>query len=158
MKNAKLKKYFPMLRTRNEVMDIINGKSRLKSTFYSWNEVAREEFLDFCTGQRGIKVLYDSFFKEIFNPEYSPERLNALLSVILGTEARIIKVLPVDTTRMGDETSLVTMDIVVELADKSIVNIEMQKIGYFFPGERSACYPSSFFRNISLSLLTYSVI
>lgn len=142
MKNTKLREYFPMLKTRDEIMDIIHGKSRLKSTFYSWNPRAREEFLDFCTGQRGIKVLYDSFFKEVFNPEYTPERLNALLSVILGMEARIIQVLPPDSTRMGDETSLVTMDIVVELCDKSIVNIEMQKIGYSFPGQRSACYSS----------------
>ena len=72
----------------------------------------------------GIKVLYDSFFKEVFNPEYAPERLNALLSVILGMEARIIQVIPPDSTRMGDETSLVTMDIVVELYDKSIVFFE----------------------------------
>ena len=142
MKNNRLREYFPMLKTRNEVMDIIKGNRRLKSIFYSWSENAREEFLDFCTGQRGIKVLYDSFFKEVFNPEYAPERLNALLSVILGMEVRIIQVLPLDSTRMGDETSLVTMDIVVELQDKSIVNIEIQKIGYYFPGERSACYSS----------------
>ena len=32
------------------------------------------------------------------------------------------------------------MDIVVELQDKSIVNLEVQKIGYKFPGARSACY------------------
>ena len=142
MKNSTLRDYFPMLKTREEVMSIIKGNSKLKSTFCSWNENAQKEFLDFCTGQRGIKVLYDSFFKEVFNPEYAPERLNALLSVILGTEVRIIQVLPLDSTRMGDETSLVTMDIVVELSDRSIVNIEMQKIGYYFPGQRSVCYSS----------------
>ncbi|MDO5134254.1 MAG: hypothetical protein Q4D81_14925 [Eubacteriales bacterium] len=32
------------------------------------------------------------------------------------------------------------MDIIVETADGSIVNIEVQKIGYMFPGERAACY------------------
>ena len=32
------------------------------------------------------------------------------------------------------------MDIVVQLKDGSIVNLEIQKIGYKFPGERSACY------------------
>lgn len=142
MKNNRLRDFFPMLKTRNEIMEIIEGNSRLKSTFYSWSEGAREEFLCFCTGQRGIKILYDSFFKEVFNPEYSPERLNALISVILGMRVRIIQVLPLDSSRMGDETSLVTMDIVVELEDKSIVNIEIQKIGYYFPGERSACYSS----------------
>ena len=32
------------------------------------------------------------------------------------------------------------MDIVVQLKDGSIANLEIQKIGYKFPGERSACY------------------
>ena len=32
------------------------------------------------------------------------------------------------------------MDIVVQLEDGSIANVEIQKIGYAFPGERSACY------------------
>ena len=142
MKNNSLRGYFPMLKTKEEVMAAINQNRKLKSVFNSWRTNAQQEFIDFCTGQRGIKILYDSFFKEVFNPEYAPERLNRLLSVILGMKVRIIQVLPLDSTRMGDETSLVTMDIVVELEDKSIVNIEMQKIGYFFPGQRSACYSS----------------
>ena len=48
--------------------------------------------------------------------------------------------LPNDGTRIADESALVIMDIVVELQDKSIVNLEVQKIGYKFPGARSACY------------------
>lgn len=32
------------------------------------------------------------------------------------------------------------MDIVVQLEDGTIVNLEVQKIGYKFPGERCACY------------------
>ena len=34
------------------------------------------------------------------------------------------------------------MDILVELADTSLANVEVQKIGYSFPGQRSACYSS----------------
>lgn len=48
--------------------------------------------------------------------------------------------LPNDGTRLADESTLLIMDIVVELEDGSIVNLEIQKIGYMFPGERSACY------------------
>ena len=44
MTNNRLRDHFPMLRDR-------------------------EEFLNFCTGIRGVKVLYDCFFKEIFNPD-----------------------------------------------------------------------------------------
>lgn len=32
------------------------------------------------------------------------------------------------------------MDILVELSDKSLCNVEMQRIGYDFPSERSFCY------------------
>ena len=32
------------------------------------------------------------------------------------------------------------MDIIVETANGSVVNVEVQKIGYNFPGERAACY------------------
>ena len=53
---------------------------------------------------------------------------------------RILTVLPNDTVRIADEQSLVIMDIVVELEDHSIANVEVQKIGYLFAGQRSACY------------------
>ena len=142
MANKKLKDYFPTLKTRAEILCEIENNPKLHTIFNSWSEAVQQDFLDFCTGQRGVKILYDSFFKEVLNPEYAPERLNSLLSAILRTPVRILNVLPLDSTRMGDETSLVTMDIVVELADKSIVNIEIQKIGYYFPGQRSSCYSS----------------
>lgn len=57
-----------------------------------------------------------------------------------GQWSRILKVIPNDSTRIAGEASLLITDIVVELADHSIANIEIQKIGYMFPGQRSACY------------------
>ena len=42
--------------------------------------------------------------------------------------------------KIADEVSLVITDIVVELEDHSIANIEIQKVGYLFPGQRCACY------------------
>ena len=76
------------------------------------------------------------------SPEYTPERLSELISLLIGQNVRVLNVLPNDSTRIADETSLVIMDIVVELDDHSITNIEIQKIGYAFPGQRSACYSS----------------
>ncbi len=135
-----LQQYFPMIRARYEVMNIIQGNPSLNAIFQSWESEQQQEFLDFCTGERGLKILYDSFFKEIFNPEYCPQRLESLLSTILKQSVKILQVLPNDSTRIGDETSLLITDIVVELADHSIANVEIQKIGYHFPGQRSACY------------------
>ena len=54
-----LKKYFPMIRTRNEVKKEIQGNRRLSEIFDGWNEEQQEEFLDFCTGVRGC-LLYTS--------------------------------------------------------------------------------------------------
>jgi len=85
-------------------------------------------------------VLYDAFFKEVMNPESAPERLNEFLSLILGTQVKVHMVLPNDSTRLADESSLLITDIVVELKDGSLANVEIQKIGYKFPGQRSACY------------------
>ena len=78
--------------------------------------------------------------KEILNPENTSERVNELLTLLLGQRVRIVDVLPNDGTRLADESTLLITDMVVQLEDGSIANLEIQKIGYYFPGERSACY------------------
>ena len=138
--NTKLKQYFPVIRTREEVMYDIETDMKLAEQFYSWKEEQRQEFLDFCTGVKGIKLLYDGFFKEIMNPETVPERLEDFLSELLNQKVKIVEVLPGDSSRLADEQSLLLMDILVKLEDGSYCNIEVQKIGYAFPGERAACY------------------
>ena len=89
---------------------------------------------------KGVKLLYDTYFKAIMNPDTRPERFNDFLSEVLGKKVKILKVLPNESTRIAAESSLLVMDIVVQLEDGSIANVEVQKLGYRFPGERSACY------------------
>lgn len=136
----KLQQYFPTIRTRNAILTDIQSNFSLKSIFNSWNSNQQNAFLDACTGVRGVKILYDSFFKEIMSPEYTPERLSELLSLILNQKVIVLQALPTDSIRIADEMSLLIMDIVVQLDDNSIANLEIQKIGYRFPGQRSACY------------------
>ena len=137
---SKLKKYFPIIREKEEVLAEIKKSEALQEKFGKWTDEQREEFLNFCTGVKGLKLLYDGFFKEIMNPEYVPERLNDFLSQMLCQKVMVLKVLPADSVRIADESSLLIMDIVVELEDGSIANLEVQKVGYLFPGQRSACY------------------
>ena len=137
---TKLQQHFPMIQDREAILLKIRENRTMDEEFQSWTEEQREEFLDFCTGVRGIKFLYDGFFKEIFDPDATPERLEAFLSLFLGTKVKILEVLPLDGSRIADESSLLTMDMVVQLENGGIVNLEIQKIGYLFPGERSACY------------------
>ena len=139
MRNT-LQLHFPQLRNRQEVLDDILSKENLKGTYETWNEIQKEHFLDICSGVRGVKMLYDGVFKEIFNPDVVPERLEELLSLLLEQKVKILKVLPNDSTRIAEESSLLIMDIVVQLEDGSIANVECQKIGYAFPGQRAACY------------------
>lgn len=136
----KLKEHFPMIRDREELEKMIRENQKLSTIFAGWEEERRKEFLDFCTGNRGIKVLYDPFFKEVMNPEYDSKRLEYFLYVFLKRKVKILQVLPNDSTRIADEMSLLITDIIVELEDGSIANVEIQKIGYHFPGQRSACY------------------
>ena len=138
-----LQLYFPRLRERQQILDDIVSKENLKTLYDTWNEEQQEEFLDLCSGVRGVRMLYDSFFKEIFDPDVNPDRLEELLSLLLKQKVKILKVLPNDSTRIADESSLLIMDIVVELEDGSIANVECQKIGYAFPGQRAACYSAA---------------
>lgn len=137
---GRLKTYFPMIREREELLAEINNRSDLKQIYDSWTSEQQGLFLDLCTGSRGAKMLYDSFFKEILNPETAPERLENLVSEVLKRKIRILQVLPNDSVRLADEGSLLITDIIAELEDGSIINLEIQKIGYKFPGQRCACY------------------
>ena len=129
-----------MIQESEEILQQIREKEHLSAIFDRWEVSYQQDFLDFCTGARGGKILYDSFFKETLNPETAPEYLEDFLSLLMKQPVKILYVLPNDSTRIADEGSLLTTDIVVELEDRSLVNVEIQKIGYKFPGERSACY------------------
>ena len=137
-----LKQYFPCIREKEEILVQIRENIDLSEKFYHWNKEQRELFLDYCSGNRGVKVLYDSFFKEVMNAEYEPSRLEDFLSTILRKKVKIVRILPNDSTRVADETMLLITDIVVELEDGTLANVEIQKIGYLFPGARCACYSS----------------
>ena len=141
MKN-KLQNYFPMIRTQGEVLDELRENAKLWKTFCEWEEKYQQEYLDICTGVKGVKLLYDTYFKAVMNPDTRPERLNDFLSEILGKKVKILKVLPNESAQIAAESSLLIMDIVVQFENGSIANVEVQKIGYLFPGQRSACYSS----------------
>ena len=135
-----LRVYFPMLKEREKLLAEIAADEKLADLFAQWNQEAREEFLDFCCGNRGVKVLYDPFFKEAMNVESAQSRLEDFLGTILKRKVKIVKILQNDSTRIADETSLLVTDIVVELEDGTLANVEIQKVGYMFPGQRCACY------------------
>jgi len=97
-----------------------------------------QEFTESC-GNRGVRVLYDSYFKYVFDPDVQAAALSRMISVLIGLDVKLVQILP-NESHLGADYTLVIMDIIVEASDGSIVNVEVQKIGYNFPGERAACY------------------
>ena len=61
---TKLKQYFPMIREREDIKQEIYENPKLLEKYREWDEEQQEEFLDYCTGVKGVKILYDAFFKE----------------------------------------------------------------------------------------------
>lgn len=100
----------------------------------------RQRILSFIAGQKGLKITYDVFFQKIMSPLLHPGRLESFLSALMGDPVHIEKVLPREGLPMADETGIIIMDILLQLSDGSRVNVEMQKLGLYFPGERSSCY------------------
>ncbi|MEE1305593.1 MAG: PD-(D/E)XK nuclease family transposase, partial [Agathobacter sp.] len=76
----------------------------------------------------------------VLNPDTHRDRLESLLSSFLGQPVTIKAILPREGVQLAERGSLVIMDIIVELCDGSTVDVEMQKVGYHFPGQRSDCY------------------
>ena len=127
-------------RLREEVLQQIHSDSK---TLFHFNQLAppdQEALLEFCMGNRGLQVTYDPFFNNIFHPVNHPGRLSRFLSAILKQPVTVKEVLPREGIRLSAEASLMIMDILVELADGSLINVEMQKVGYDFPIERVFCY------------------
>ena len=136
----KLQQRFPMIRSREQILLEIQENEHLRNEFRAWEPEQQELFLDIFTGAAGVKMLYDGYFKIVLDPEVHPERLERILSLLLQQQVKILTVLPNEGVKIADEGSLLIMDIVVRLADGSIANVECQKNGYAFPGQRAACY------------------
>ena len=64
--STKLQQYFPMIRSREQIMEEIQNSPVLLATFQAWTSEQQEEFLNSCSGVRGVKLLYDSFFKRLW--------------------------------------------------------------------------------------------
>ncbi len=127
---------------REEVMKEIEENPAVYSTFLNLNKDFREQFVQFCMGVRGVKVTYDPFFKYIFNAEEHPERLSDMLSLIIGEPLIVKRMLPNEHTRITGKGALLVMDMLVEFENGELADVEIQKSGYLFPGQRASCYAS----------------
>ena len=126
--------------TKYEALANLKNDPETYQKFLTFPPKEQENVLSFLAGQHGLKITYDSFFQKIMSPLLHPERLESLLSELLNEPVHIERILPCEGIRLSYEASLIIMDILVQLSDGSRVNMEIQKIGLRFPGERSSCY------------------
>lgn len=125
-------------RSRQEVLDQIQSNAENTAMFQQLTKEMQEAFLDFCMGNRGLQITYDPFFKKIF----TKERLQDFLSAIMGEPVRVLNILPNEKIKNSVESSIMIMDVIVELSDGTIVDVEMQRITHLFPMKRAICYAS----------------
>jgi hypothetical protein len=82
-----LQEEFSMLRDRSEVLKEIDESHKLSEMFYGWEEDEQEEFLNICTGVKGVKILYDAFFKEVWSTRIKIAL--CAMSACAGAESKI---------------------------------------------------------------------
>ncbi len=127
--------------SRQDILETIKHSNVL----HDWEGIRpddREKILLFLEGRQGLQILSDKFFRKVFRPDDFPERIESLISEVLGESVKIVQILSREGTVISESGSQVIMDIVVKTESGAIVNVEMQRIGYYFPGERSSCYTS----------------
>ena len=125
---------------REKVLETIRSDEATAEIFRSFSETDRERVLAFLSGEKSLQILYDKFFQKILNPEMHPERLQSLLSAVFGQEVEIVMPLSREGMMITEAGSQVVMDIIIKIRGGDLVTVEMQRIGYLFPGERSSCY------------------
>ena len=124
---------------REEVIHALKSEAFLYPKFRKLTGELRERMIDFLSGTKTLPLTYDPFFKKLFNPDIYPDRLAGFISSILKRKVKIKGILTQEDSQLQG-TSLLIMDIIVELEDGSIANVEIQKISYLFPAQRMSCY------------------
>ena len=128
--------------TREMALQCIKSDPLAYNQFLNFPIEHQEILLSFIQGNRGLPIVYDPIFKKIFNPSDSPERLERFLSCLMNQQIHIIDVIPREGTQMSEKGSFIIMDVLVQTEEGTYINVEMQKHGYKFTGERSTCYMS----------------
>ncbi len=123
----------------SQLLNRLNQDTDLSEKYEKLGSTQQNRLRDFLSGKTSLPLTYDPFFKFIFNPDLHRDRLSHFISSLLGMTVHVVEVLSSSNTLMDGESYLI-MDLIVKAADGSIVNVEIQKQGYGFPGERMSCY------------------
>lgn len=131
---------YPGFATRDEAVAYLRGNDELWQKFEQLPEEFQKEMIGYCVGENGLLITRDYIFKKIFNPTAHAKRLESLLSALMGATVKIVRELPLSGLPMAEKGSFVVMDVLTEMEGLGYADLEMQKIGYKFPLQRSDCY------------------
>ena len=130
--------------TEQEAQNLIrketNSDEQTFQNYVNLNETYRNKLLHFTMGKNGLSITYDTVFRHVMLPGGDTKRLEHFLSIIFDQPIHIKQILPREGSQIVENGSFVIADIIASMEDGSIINVEIQKIGYAFPGERSSCY------------------
>ena len=116
-------------RTEQECLAELRKHPRSYFAYQNMTQEWKNRFLGFMEGKKTLPLTYDPFFKKLFNPDIYPERLSSLISSIIGTKVTVQCILSNEDS-MLPSTSLLLLDILVELEDGLIANVEILKIPF----------------------------
>lgn len=128
--------------TRQEALSFIHQNTDEDDfqLFQQFDDLYRDKLLKFIMGKNGLAITYDKVFRQVMMPGDTSGRLEHFLSSLLEEQVEIEQILPREGNLLFEEGSFVIADIIVRLENGSTINVEIQKIGYNFPGERGSCY------------------
>ena len=137
---AKLKRYIKENSCQAEELERRLAKNPLLYQGYlALSGEWKRRFQEYMSGKKTLPLTYDPFFKKMFSVDINSDRLSDFIGSVLD-EKVTVKCMLSNENRIVNEASLLIMDMLVELEDGSLVNVEIQKVPYTFPGERITCY------------------
>ncbi len=128
--------------SREEALTRIQSDPASYEAYQSLNASYQNSLLQFVMGQNGLAITYDKVFRAVMLPGDTTDRLAHFLSIFFDAPVQVQMLLQREGSQIDETSHLVIADIIAKMSDQSLVNVEIQKIGYAFPGERSSCYTS----------------
>lgn len=89
----------------DEAMEVLKSNEWAYKEFLTFKREHQEDILAFIQGNKGLPILYDGFFKFVFDPERHPERLEDFLSEVLGQKVKIEEVLAREGNKLVEDVS-----------------------------------------------------
>ncbi len=94
----------------SKILTALQKKPDVLEQFRQFSEEDRSRILAFLAGERSLQILSDRFFKQILNPESTPERLESLLSAVFGQKVTIAGIISREGMQITETGSQVIMD------------------------------------------------